>query len=130
MLNENAKKWVKTLFSGRFKHERDLSQCECHSRKLWLRQFWADVLDRQLLHCESNNNSTISGDIEMLKRKVVQISSIAETVGSYSQLFALCNDGTIWVKDSPGDEDESYWKYICDIPDDPGPKHEYNKNPS
>ena len=58
-------------------------------------------------------------------RKIVQISisAVPAVQGEHSWwecLFALCDDGTVWVKDCPswvGDE-EKPWKPVKNVPQD------------
>lgn len=44
-------------------------------------------------------------------RKVIQIASNPETTERYRELYALCSDGTLWLKLN-GDN----WKQILDVP--------------
>lgn len=61
-----------------------------------------------------------------MPRKIIQIansfapSTIGEN-GQWDNLYALCDDGTVWVKDWPFQTDEraSKWKMIENVPQGP-----------
>lgn len=50
----------------------------------------------------------------MGKRTIIQICVSPESDQTYSALYALCNDGTVWIK-SRGDQ---VWIKIKEIPQD------------
>lgn len=45
-------------------------------------------------------------------RKIINIAAIPETPDNYGQLYALCNDGSVWAQQIGTDE----WVLISDIP--------------
>ena len=55
----------------------------------------------------------------VVPRKILQIAAVAipETDGSeYCEVvYALCSDGTVWMKEFPGDQ---IWTKLADIPQD------------
>lgn len=53
------------------------------------------------------------------KRKIIQISSTFNKAVSYTVLFALCNDGTVWQKTGNSmDFEKSPWNLVSEIPQD------------
>lgn len=46
------------------------------------------------------------------KRKAVQLAAVTQSGATYPDLFALCDDGTIWQMLNH----ESYWQQLPDIP--------------
>lgn len=59
-------------------------------------------------------------------RKVIQITTSAVPSapgehGWWDNLYALCDDGSVWVKDCPAqiDENSPEWRRLQDIPQEP-----------
>ena len=62
-----------------------------------------------------------------MKRKIIQISSwgisYSHTNVIHDELYALCNDGTVWVKAHDSGRD-CEWDRLSDIPQDSDPEEE------
>jgi hypothetical protein len=56
------------------------------------------------------------------RRKVIQITAATESDGSarYAQAFALCDDGTVWIRHHGYGSDHRAWIRLPDIPQGSG----------
>ena len=53
-----------------------------------------------------------------MKRKIIQIAATPDTTDYYSELYALCDDGTVWRKTIRPSDEDTKWKHIEDVPQD------------
>ncbi len=54
-----------------------------------------------------------------MTRKIIQIVATPDSTDYYAQLYALCDDGTVWntsIKELP--DEEINWKQIKNVPQD------------
>jgi hypothetical protein len=51
-----------------------------------------------------------------MKRKIIQISTIPDTNEYYAELYALCDDGSVWHKTIRMTGEDGGWKLVEDIP--------------
>ena len=53
-----------------------------------------------------------------MKRKIIQITATPDTDDYYAQIYALCDDGTVWRKTINPSGEDGKWKPIENVPQD------------
>ena len=51
-----------------------------------------------------------------MKRTIIQIAATPDTTDYHPELYALCDDGTLWQRSMKGPAEHRKWTKVDDVP--------------